>query len=948
MTHDQNLEEEARGLGRQGSDLLDAGAFQDALAPLESALAIWKRLELPEAQAAVLGRIARARSALGEDDVALRCLIDAGHLWKAGHEYELALREYKEALVIQHRLFDVRGEGVVLNAIGEVFAAQGDHGWALEHLKTALLAHRRMSDSEGAARTLANLADIYIRTGNYDLAADQLSEAVGLHSRDPRTQAAIHGGLGVLNSRLARYEEALTSLLAAIALVEPTADREELGRLVTAAGRTYLQMGRYPEAASTYERALEILRDGERPYRRGLYKGLRPLSASALSDLGEVHLAQGESARARGCFELALHALAMTSATRTSIDAMTDRRLLQIEATARFNLGFAYFAEGRPDAALPQFRGALAIQEDMGNLAGEGRTRCEMARGFEALGLRREAHDHFNEALAIQEKIGDRAGEITTLHRSAALLRSDRQPIEALAALQRASSLLEEVRASLDAPANRMGFFSPHLAVYQDLISLLAALSKQPDAALEPNHARDDYAAAALFYAEHAKARVFAELLARSKPASIRLPEVLALEERILVTRQQAALRAFREATVNLREALARYQAATSELREFVGGLRESPESAVRAYAALTYPQPARANEIQEALQQDEVLLEYAVLPDRTVIWIVERPRIRLIVAPLGAAAIGNYVRALRNSLEEDLPLSKEALEALYDALLAPALDGAGKHKKLILAPDDSLLLLPFELLGHRDAGVWKHVAEGWAPSYYPSGTLLMLARLRQANRQEYEQPLLAFGDPDYAGTDFPPLENSRQEVLRIADLLRVEPSSPHVRLDERACESALKDLNRSGKLAGYRYLHFAAHGVLSTNAPEVGQPALVLSRTADQAEDGFLTMDEVFSLNLEADLIVLSACETGLGEEVPGEGVVGLTRAFFHAGARSAVVSLWSVDDESTAAFMVTFYAHLAKGEDKATALREARAASRAEFPDPFCWAPFILVGER
>jgi tetratricopeptide (TPR) repeat protein len=162
-------------------------------------------------------------------------------------------------------------------------------------------------------------------------------------------------------------------------------------------------MGRYPEAAGRYERALEILRDGERPYRRGVYKGLRPLSASALNDLGEVSLAQGDAARARGCFELALHRLAMTPAPRTSIDAMTDRRLLQIEAAARFNLGFAYFAEGRPDAALPQFRGALAIQEDVGNLAGEGRTLCEMARVSEALGHRQEADDHFDEALAIQE-----------------------------------------------------------------------------------------------------------------------------------------------------------------------------------------------------------------------------------------------------------------------------------------------------------------------------------------------------------------------------------------------------------------------------------------------------------------------------------------------------------------------------------------------------------------
>jgi CHAT domain-containing protein len=780
------------------------------------------------------------------------------------------------------------------------------------------------------------------------LAADHLSDAVGLHSKDPRTQAAVQGCLGVLHGRLARYEEALNSLFAAIALVESMPDQEELGRLLTAAGRTYFHMGRYPEAARTYERALTILRDGERPYRRGVYRGLRPLSASAFSDLGEVYLAQGDVARARGYFELALHALAMTPAPRTSIDAMTDRRLVQIEATARFNLGFAYFAEGRPNEALPQLRGALAIQEDMGNLAGEGRTRCEIARVSAALGHRQEAHDHFNAALAIQEKIGDRAGEITTLHRSAALLRSDREHAAALAALRRASSLLEELRASLDAPANRIGFFSPHLAVYQDLVSLLAALSQQPDVAFELNDAGTDYASAALFYAEHAKARVFAELLAHSKPASIQLPEALARKEHGLVTRQQAALRAFREVAGNLRAALAQYQAVTAALRDFVGELRESPEPAVRAYAALTYPQPARADEIQAGLQPDEILLLYAVLSDHTLIWIVERPCVRLVVAPIGAATIKDYIRGVRRRLEDQTPLPEAMLETLYNALLASALDGAGKHKKLILALDETLVLLPFEMLGHRHEGVWTYVADDWAPSYYPSGTLLTLARLRQASREAHKHPLLAFGDPDYAGTGFSRLENSRQEILQIADLLGIKRSSPHVRLDERACKSALKDLNRSGELAAYRYLHFATHGVLSADASGVGQPALVLSRSADDEEDGFLTMDEVFGLRLAADLVVLSACATGLGERVPGEGVIGLTRAFFHAGTRSAVVSLWSVADASTSAFMVTFYDHLAKSEDKATALGKARAACRVRFPHPFYWAPFILVGER
>ena len=150
------------------------------------------------------------------------------------------------------------------------------------------------------------------------------------------------------------------------------------------------------------------------------------------------------------------------------------------------------------------------------------------------------------------------------------------------------------------------------------------------------------------------------------------------------------------------------------------------------------------------------------------------------------------------------------------------------------------------------------------------------------------------------------------------------------------------------GDLTQYRYLHFAVHGVLSYDVPYLKEPALVLGVEPDGREDGFLTLSEVSGLKLNADLVTLSACKTGLGVRVAGEGVIGLSRAFMSAGARSVLVSLWEVADESTAVLMEEFYRLLVQGVDTAEALAEAKRRVREKgYDNPFFWAPFVLIGD-
>jgi CHAT domain-containing protein len=293
--------------------------------------------------------------------------------------------------------------------------------------------------------------------------------------------------------------------------------------------------------------------------------------------------------------------------------------------------------------------------------------------------------------------------------------------------------------------------------------------------------------------------------------------------------------------------------------------------------------------------------------------------------------------------------------------------------------PDAGLALLPFEVLNvPRPDGTVAFVADLYTIRYAPSATVLAQQRGEGPAAGAAPSRLFALGDPIYDETDprasggvgrpprtgaaeralrdysrtrraglFARLPATDREVRDVASALKVSPAASEIRLGARASERGLKDHD----LSTYGYVHFATHGILAGDVPYLKQPALVLAQVGDLGgEDGLLTMEEVVDLRLDARLTALSACQTGLGREMSGEGVVGLARAFLYAGSRSVVVSLWRVADDSTATLMSRFYHHVAGGRTLAEALaqakRELRHDPEGRHAHPFFWAPFILYG--
>jgi CHAT domain-containing protein len=271
----------------------------------------------------------------------------------------------------------------------------------------------------------------------------------------------------------------------------------------------------------------------------------------------------------------------------------------------------------------------------------------------------------------------------------------------------------------------------------------------------------------------------------------------------------------------------------------------------------------------------------------------------------------------------------------LYTTLLKPIKNSLEESQEIVVVPDGSLYYVPFEAL--MAPGADTYLMERFPIRYAASATSFVQAEMAPA--APASKTLLAFGDPDYGGRQSGlALPYTRDEVLGIAALFPKDQRS--VYLGKAASEQSI----HAEALESYRYIHFAAHGLVDEAHP--GRSGLAL--TAGEGDDGVLRVNSITGLRINAEVVTLSACSTGLGELASGEGMLGLVRAFLYAGARSVNVSLWKVSDTATPVLMQGFYRNLDRSIPPAEALRRAKIGmirqDNALWRHPHFWAPFVL----
>jgi len=586
----------------------------------------------------------------------------------------------------------------------------------------------------------------------------------------------------------------------------------------------------------------------------------------------------------------------------------------------------------------------------------------------------------------LRQAVGERAKEALTRYHLARVARQRGDRPRALAEIRQAVAIAEDLRAAIDDPDLRTSFFASQQDYYEFYIDLLMELHQQQPGA--------GYDAQALQVSEQARARSLLDLLEEAD-ANIRTgvdPALLQREQQLRAQLDAAEQRKIE--LFNRPHSPDQAEAANQEIDELLLAYQDV-QAEIRAtsprYAALTQPQPLDLPQIQTQVVADgSLLLEYFIGRERSYLWAVSQDELTSYVLP-GREQLEAWVLQLRRELTRSrgsrLSVGFQAIATrLSDVLLAPVADRLAGQRLLIVG-HDALNYIPFAALalpeGAKEAQNLPLLDAGQAGDRaytpliaahelvaLPSASALAVVRRDTANRPAAPKTLAVLADPIFSVNDerisgkpqvpsLPPeLERSaresgvlfdripftRQEAEQILAL--VEPTQS----TQAFGGAASRDLALSPQLAQYRLLHFATHGLLNSTSPELSGLAFSLVDEQGNPQNGFLRLHDIFNLNLPAELVVLSACQTGLGEQIRGEGTIGLTRGFMYAGAKRVVVSLWNVDDEGTAQLMTQFYqAMLQEGQEPAAALRAAQLElwSHPEWRSPYYWAAFTLQGE-
>ncbi|MHB8093583.1 MAG: CHAT domain-containing protein [Candidatus Aminicenantales bacterium] len=520
--------------------------------------------------------------------------------------------------------------------------------------------------------------------------------------------------------------------------------------------------------------------------------------------------------------------------------------------------------------------------------------------------------------------------------------------------------LIDKIRSRIFIDTFKAGFARDKLKVYERILNLLFKAYEE-----NPSASRIEELFSVV---EKAKARAFLETLgdARIDLRQDLSPGLKKREEDVSREISAALFELSKPALgpderdglfLKLGRAEDEYVRLISEMRT------ERPE-----LANLVSPELCSLRQIQESILDDKTgLVEYYLGETRSFMFFATKKEMHLYPLPAKSvieASLKGYLKILHSSPRGNF-LGNKAAERIAGEILFPLkLPSSQSIDKLIIVPDGVFYYLPFEALrlsDDKDPFV-QYLVERYTVSYAPSSSSLLF--LTQKESGPRSKRLLAFGNPVYQregsgpgmgqqtageilrefylnqGFYFSPLPYSKKEIR---DISRHFPAGEvDIFLGGKAKEETLKSM----PLAEYRIVHFACHGLLDEQVPF--RSALVLSIDEDKGEDGFLQVREIYNLRLNADMVVLSACQTGRGRLESGEGLLGLPRIFFYAGAKSVISTLWPINDKSTSILMRSLYEHLSKGESKSQAIRSAKIKMlNSKYAHPFYWAAFVLNGD-
>ncbi|NEO83377.1 MAG: CHAT domain-containing protein [Spirulina sp. SIO3F2] len=856
-------------------------------------------------------------------------------------EAEAAIATYERALAIFRDTEAWAGEGNSLNGIGRVHLVRGRPREALGYFEQALKIFRKFDRVDYVAYTRQSIGSAHRDLRDYDAALKAYRQALetfqDLQQDDPRDLRSLQASeeitrteIGAIQFQQADYEGSIISYQAVLKLQELQNDK--IGRAYTFnnLGVVYANMSRYREALDAYFQALTIIRDLAEA---GIWHFGE--EAAILNNLSALFLGLGDRSQA---LDYAQQAEKIYQNWRSKLvpPPTLDLELLQ-DAIGQANVS-AQFVQQEFAIRAPVGR---EVQTDrLGD--GEALNFNTLAQLYQSQGQWAAAIDLYQRALDAYQSIANKPAEALVLSNLAQVYSLQGETETAIAfgrqALQRYQQLndpvgLAAVQTTLAQTYQRQGQIETAIATYE--------------AALKIQEPLGDSAALA-FTLRNLGALHLSQ--GKTNKAVKRLRQAIETLEPLRVGLNDAQKVNVFEQGKSAYGLLAKALVAQGREAEALAIAERGRGRALVELLAELAPEaqtdPLTVDEIQTVVQQQQVVLvEYAVINDRELlIWVVQ-PTGEIVVRSVVRAddapsLIQTVARGRRLLSSRRLEAQQQLLQELYDLLIEPIADllPTDPSIDLILVPQDELFLVPFAALLDDSATplVAKHPLR-----LVPSIQTLTFTPALSASIASQDlivgnptMPAIAT-QPNSTPTALAPLPGAEAEAQAIAQLR----NSP-VLTGAAATETTV-----TAQLPQAKLIHLATHGLLDELRHWSTTPGAIALAPDPPTADGLLTPSEILRLPLQADLVVLSACNTGRGR-LTGDGVVGLSRAFLGAGAKSAIVSLWAVPDEPTALLMTEFYKQWQALGDKAKALQQAMVVTRSKYPRPYDWAAFVLVG--
>ena len=996
----------AEALQLQNQETVES--LKQAIAKYQEALQLFRAAADQHGEAKTLGSIGISYSDLGEQQQAINylnqslklseaeknipnqitSLVRIGLAYQELNQLQQSISYYEQALPLLRTTGEKAQEALILAKIALVYQSLSNFEQAIAYFNQSITLYEAEKDSANAANTLKGLGLIYTLSGNNQSAITQYEKALShWQAINSNSEAAsVLKLMGATASNLGNYQQAINYYNQAISIWQDLGEKDQIARSFQLLGQLYIELGDIDTSLSYQKQALS------------LWEALNDSTGKAemLSEIGLSYYILDDTKQAISYYEQArslwqslnqpaeeakiLNAISIIyywskdyqkalEYLNQSLPIFQAEKIPDREAETLVKLAMVYSLSGDKDQALIYLNQAISIIETLPHPDFKALEFSRAANTYYLLKDYEKGLKYHNQSLQLWQGMGNLSNQASELAIIARIERDRGNFNQSLTNIEAAIKIIEGLRTKIGSQELRQSYFATVQDYYQFYIDLLMQLHQQ--------NPSQGYDAIALHASESSRARSLVELLTEAG-ANIRQgadPKLLEQERNLqqqlnTVERRKQELLSAEYTQQQLDEIKQQSQSLLNQLDELEAKIRlTSPR-----YANLKYPQPLTLQQIQEkVLDDDTLLLEYSLGEDRSYLWAVTKNSITSYVLPK-QSEIEEIAKPWREinestSVESGLPLS--------EILLKPVASQLG-NKRLLIVGDGVLQYIPFAALPIPSQPNTPLLVEHEIVTA-PSTSTIAIQREQLQNRPTVAKMIAVLADPVFSLNDSRVTRNAPQQNPQTLDNLALKRATRNLGIGEGAktynrleytrteAEEILAlvpenqrlqaldfqaslEQAKNPNLSEYQIVHFATHGLLDSVNPELSGVVLSLFNQQGQAEDGFLRIQDIFNLNLPAELVVLSACQTGLGKDTKGEGLVGMTRGFMYAGARRVIVSLWSVNDASTSELMTKFYQKMLQGEENPIhALRQTQLEmwKSEEWQSPYYWGAFTVQGD-